>query len=147
LKVFIDTGAFLALTDEDDRYHTAAKSTYAELLQSQAQLLTSNFVLSETYTLVRFRVSHRAATQFMNFFDETGIRVLHVGRSIEQTGKAIFARHNDKDFSFVDCTSFALIDHFKLDHAFAFDRHFRQYRFKRTVVVLPIDQARDSKFT
>ena len=46
-------------------------------------------------------------------------------------------RYNDKDFSFVDCTSFALIDHHRLDYAFAFDGHFRQYRFKRTVIVLP----------
>jgi hypothetical protein len=30
-----------------------------------------------------------------------------------------------------------LIDHHRLDRAFAFDVHFRQYRFKRTVLVLP----------
>jgi predicted nucleic acid-binding protein len=55
----------------------------------------------------------------------------------EQTAKAIFILYNDKDFSFVDCTSFTLIDHHRLDYAFAFDGHFRQYRFKRTVIVLP----------
>jgi len=137
LKVFLDTGAFLALADEDDRYHAAAKATHTELLQSKAQLLTSNFVLSETYTLIRFRVGHHAATEFMTSFDQSGIRVLHVGRSIEQSAKAIFERYDDKDFSFVDCTNFALIDHHRLDHAFAFDSHFRQYRFKRNVVVLP----------
>ncbi len=137
MKVFLDTGAFLALADEDDDYHTAAKPTYIELLQSKAQLLTSNFVLSETYTLIRSRVSHQAAVQFMKSLDQTGIRILHVGQSIEQTAKAIFARYDDKDFSFVDCTSFALIDHHRLDRAFAFDGHFRQYRFKRNVVVLP----------
>jgi hypothetical protein len=32
-----------------------------------------------------------------------------------------------------------LIDHYRLDHALAFDSHFRQYRFKRTVVVLPLE--------
>ena len=141
MKVFLDTGAFLALADEDDDYHTAAKSIYTELLQSKAQLLTSNFVLSETYTLIRSRVSHRDATKFMRSLDQTGIRVLHVGQSIEQTAKAIFARYDDKDFSFVDCTSFALIDHHRLDHAFAFDGHFRQYRFKRNVVVLPTEST------
>jgi len=87
LKVFLDTGAFLALADEDDRYHAAAKATHTELLQSKAQLLTSNFVLSETYTLIRFRVGHHAATEFMTSFDQSGIRVLHVGRSIEQSAK------------------------------------------------------------
>jgi len=137
LKVFLDTGAFLALADEDDDHHTAAKSIYAELLQARPQLLTSNFVLSETYTLIRSKVSHRAAVDFMKRLDQTRIRILRVSEAMEQAAKAIFVRYNDKDFSFVDCTSFALIDHHKLDHAFAFDAHFRQYRFKRNVVVLP----------
>ena len=141
MKVFLDTGAFVALADEDDRYHTAAKSIYTELLQLKALLLTSNFVLSETYTLIRFRVSHQAAVEFMTGFDQTGMRVLRVTDAIEQTAKAIFVRYNDKDFSFVDCTSFALIDHHRLDRAFAFDTHFRQYRFKRTVLILPTESA------
>jgi len=137
----LDTGAFLALADEDDRYHTAAKSTHTELLQSKAQLLTSNFVLSETYTLIRFRVGHQAAFEFMKRLDQTGIKALRVSEAIEQTAKAIFVRYDDKDFSFVDCTSFALIDHHRINHAFAFDAHFRQYRFKRTVVVLPVEST------
>ncbi|MGH7826776.1 MAG: type II toxin-antitoxin system VapC family toxin [Candidatus Binatia bacterium] len=137
MRVFLDTGAFLALSDEDDRYHAPAKSTYTELLQSKAQFLTSNFVLSETCTLIRLRVSHPAAVEFMERLDETGIKVHRVSEAMEQNAKAIFVRYSDKDFSFVDCTSFALIDHHRLDHAFAFDSHFRQYRFKRTVVILP----------
>jgi len=139
LKAFLDTGAFLALADEDDRYHRAAQSIYTELLQSKPQLLTSNFVLSETYTLIRFRVSHSAAVEFMRRLDRTGIKALRVSEANEQTAKAIFMRYHDKDFSFVDCTSFALIDYHTLDHVFAFDAHFRQYRFKRHVVVLPLE--------
>jgi hypothetical protein len=137
LKVFPDTGAFLALADEDDDYHSAAKSAHTELLRSKAQLVTSNFVLGETYTLIRFKVGHPAAVEFMKRFDRTGIKTLRATEQNEQTAKAIFMRYNDKDFSFVDCTSFALIDHHRLDYAFAFDGYFRQYRFKRTVIVLP----------
>jgi uncharacterized protein len=137
LKVFLDTGAFLALADEDDDRHSAAKSAHTELLRSKAQLVTSNFVLSETYTLIRFKVGHPAAVEFIKRFDRTGIKTLRATEQNEQTAKAIFIRYNDKDFSFVDCTSFALIDHHRLDYAFAFDGHFRQYRFKKAVIVLP----------
>jgi predicted nucleic acid-binding protein len=141
LKVFLDTGAFLALADEDDDYHSAAKNIYTQLLQARPQLSTSNFVLSETYTLIRSKVSHRAAVEFLKRFDQTGIRVIRVSEANEQTAKTIFVRYDDKDFSFVDCTSFALIDHHRLDHVFAFDSHFRQYRFKRNVVVLPAESS------
>jgi len=136
LKVFLDTGAFLALADEDDDYHSVAKSLHAQLLGTRARLLTSNFVLAETYTLIRFKVSHNAAVEFMKQFDQTGIKVLRVSEAIEHTAKSVFTRYADKEFSFVDCTSFALIDHHRLDQAFAFDGHFRQYRFKRHVIVL-----------
>ncbi|HEY6364708.1 MAG TPA: PIN domain-containing protein [Candidatus Binatia bacterium] len=98
MKVFLDTGAFLALADEDDKYHSAATSTYTELLQAKAQLLTSNFVLSETYSLIRFKVGHRAAVEFMKSF--AGIKILRVSEAIEQTAKLIFVRYDDKDFSF-----------------------------------------------
>jgi uncharacterized protein len=135
LKVFLDTGAFLALADEDDDYHAVAKSLHAQLLGNRAQFLTSNFVLAETYTLIRFKVGHNAAVEFMKKFDQTGIKVLRVSEAIEDTAKSIFTRYDDKEFSFVDCTSFALIDHHRLDHAFAFDGHFRQYPFKRHVIV------------
>lgn len=83
-------GRVPCVADEDDDHHTAAKSIYAELLQTSAQLLTSNFVLSETYTLIRSKVSHRAAVEFMKGFDQTGIRVLRVSEANEQTAKAIF---------------------------------------------------------
>jgi predicted nucleic acid-binding protein len=136
LKVFLDTGAFLALADEDDDYHSVAKSIHAGLLGAHAKLLTSNFVLTETYTLIRFKVGHNAAVDFMKRFDQTGIKTLRVTEGIEHAAKAIFMRYDDKDFSFVDCTSFALTDHHRLDHVFAFDSHFRQYRFKRHVIVL-----------
>jgi predicted nucleic acid-binding protein len=137
LKVFLDTGAFLALADEDDDYHSVAKSVHTQLLVAHAQLLTSNFVLAETYTLIRFKVGHRAGVEFIKRFDSTGIKILRVTEAIEQAARAIFIRYDDKEFSFVDCTSFALIDHHRLDQAFAFDSHFRQYRFKRNVIVLP----------
>jgi predicted nucleic acid-binding protein len=84
LKAFLDTGAFLALADEDDKYHSAATPVYAELLQARAQLLTSNFVLSETYTLIRFKVGHSTAVDFMKSFAQTGIKILRVSERLNK---------------------------------------------------------------
>jgi len=39
--------------------------------------------------------------------------------------------YNDKDFSFTDCTSFALMERLKIKTAFSFDAHFTQYGFIR----------------
>jgi predicted nucleic acid-binding protein len=38
-----------------------------------------------------------------------------------------FQRYRDKEFSFTDRTSFALMERMRITTAFAFDIHFRQY--------------------
>lgn len=138
MRVFIDTGFFAAFADTSDRFNTTAHQLIEERILSQRGLLhTSNFVLAETYTLIRSRAGHRCAVAFMHNFPKTNIKVFYVTREIEEKAKAIFTKYSDKAFSFVDCTSFILIDLHRLDHALSFDRHFAQYRFKRTVKVLP----------
>ncbi|MBI2455423.1 MAG: hypothetical protein HYV46_04720 [candidate division NC10 bacterium] len=49
---------------------------------------------------------------------------------MEAEAEHIFLRHADKDFSFTDCTSFALIETKRLEAVLSFDRHFSQYHFR-----------------
>ena len=137
MNVFLDSGAFLALSDADDLHHPAAVSLYEKILSTRARLFTSTYVLAETYTLIRAKVSHPVAVNFMKAFEKTGISVFRVDVDIDEKAKKIFIKYADKTFSFVDCTSFALIDKHHLDHAFTFDRHFSQYRFSHLVKILP----------
>jgi predicted nucleic acid-binding protein len=46
----------------------------------------------------------------------------------------VYEQFADKEWSFTDCTSYVLIQRLKLQTAFAFDQHFRQFG---TVAVLP----------
>jgi len=43
----------------------------------------------------------------------------------------ILEKYSDKNFSFTDCTSFALKERLKIKTAFTFDAHFTQYGFVR----------------
>lgn len=136
MKVFIDSSAFLAIVDSDDTCHTQVVPIFHEILTYGAQLFTSNFILDETYTLIRTRTDHRNSVKFLKNFESSGIIVLEVSREIETAAKNIFIRYKDKDFSFTDCTSFALIDAHKIDAVLAFDKHFKHYPYKRTVTYL-----------
>src|SRR5262245_48413636 len=131
----MDTSASSTHTNDYLKYHCSASSLYIELKVVNGKHLGYCLILYDYYTSIRFKVHRRADVKFMKSF--AGIKILRVNEAIETTAKMIFVRYNDKDFSFVDCTSFALIDYHRLDHAFAFDNHFRQYRFKRHVAVLP----------
>ncbi len=136
MRVFIDSGGFLAVMDRDDPLHPAARDISARLESIRAQLYTSNYIVDETCTLVRARTSHSLAAQFLRSLKTSGIIILRVTPAMEAEAEHIFLRHADKDFSFTDCTSFALIETKRLDAVLSFDRHFSQYHFRHPVTNL-----------
>ncbi|MGH2879513.1 MAG: type II toxin-antitoxin system VapC family toxin [Solirubrobacteraceae bacterium] len=133
-RVFIDTGAFVALRNRAEREHEVAHSTLKQLVEDGAQLFTSNYVFAETYTALLVRVGRAEAIEWGRRFraGET-IELIRVDPEVEQEAWSILESHTDKEWSYVDATSFALIERERLDAAFAFDRHFTQ----RGLNVLP----------
>lgn len=125
--IFVDTGAWYALVDSDDSDHRAAA---AFLVANTIPLITTNFVFSETVTLIRYRLGHEAARSFGQKLKESSfVRVVGVSPADEDRAWEIFTKYGDQDFSFVDCTSFAVMERMKLSTAFAFDRHFSVMKF------------------
>ncbi|MEK6590355.1 MAG: PIN domain-containing protein [Nitrospinota bacterium] len=127
MKIFIDTGAFIALTDADDNHNTA-KAFYKSVAEKGVRFVTSNFVICETINYLRARISHdisvsfRESLKMSNFID-----IVTVTPYIEESAFNIFKQYTDKDFSFTDCVSFSIMKSIKLNKAFAFDKHFEQY--------------------
>lgn len=48
--IFIDTWAWLALSNKKDKYHEAAKEEYNDIIKNKLTKLTSDYVLDETIT-------------------------------------------------------------------------------------------------
>jgi predicted nucleic acid-binding protein len=60
--IFIDTGAFVARYVPGDQYHNAAFAYWNRLAQTNVPCVTSNVVLSETFTLLARKTSYSFAT-------------------------------------------------------------------------------------
>ncbi|MBM4466167.1 MAG: PIN domain-containing protein [Chloroflexi bacterium] len=134
MRLFADTGAWCALYDRSDVHHARASAFLHELNKQKAQLITSDYVLDETLTLLRFRAGHKEAIEFGKWVLQSPlVKVINVGEKIWQAAWEMFARYDDKNFSFTDCTSFALMRQLGLINAFAFDHNFEQAGF----VMLP----------
>ena len=101
MKVFIDTGAFLALADNSDFSHDFA-TVYKNILKQKAIVHTSNYVIDEVITLIRSRVGHDAAVAFIKGFEISKIHVLRITEIDENLAKNIFTKYRDKKFSFTD---------------------------------------------
>lgn len=110
-----------------DRDHEAAKA----LLKSNTQpLITSDYVMDETVTLLLSRVGHSYAVRFLEML-QTSRKVQQIYLTLTQIAAAItlFRNRADKGWSFTDCSSFVLMQEYQLQVAFAFDEHFKQAGF------------------
>ncbi len=64
MTVFVDTSAFLAVIDRDDRFHPKAREAWEKWLSGNVCLLTSNYIVLETTALFQSRMGLAAATLF-----------------------------------------------------------------------------------
>ena len=121
--VFVDTGAWYALQDADDRWHEAA----LRFFDAMPRLITTNFVIDETITLLSRNLGHGAALAVgEKLWTGALAQIVRVSRADEQAAWNLFKRYDDKTFSFTDCTSFAVMERLGLREAFTFDDHFAQ---------------------
>lgn len=123
-KVFVDTSAFYALLDRDDANHKMAIALFKEAVEKGWQLITSNFVVAETHALILHRLGRQAA---MAWLKAIPAQVIGVTAKDEEEAKKIIQEYSDKEFSYCDATSFALMERNSITTAFTMDKHFAQY--------------------
>jgi predicted nucleic acid-binding protein len=125
---FVDTGAFLALHRKTDQYHRAALRLWPTMEQP---ILTSNHVVDELATLMGRLAGFRfAADRVEVLYSADNIEVLYSTREDELEALRWMRKYADKEISFTDCVSFAMMRRHRIRTAFTFDRHFRDAGFQ-----------------
>ncbi|TEU14152.1 MAG: PIN domain-containing protein [Anaerolineales bacterium] len=123
LLTFADTSAWFATVDPNDPNHGIAR----RFMSAKPRLVTTNFVIDETITLVLKRLDYTRALRLgEQLWGGQLARIIYITRADQQTAWQLFKRYSDKEFSFTDCTSFVVMERLGLTHAFAFDEHFSQ---------------------
>jgi len=127
--IFVDTSFWVALRNRRDNSHDRARS----LLPSHAAepLVTSNHVRGETWTFLRRRAGHRSAVDFLDSSDRSPrLRLVVVSADLETAALRWLRRHDEREYSFVDATSFALMRSLRIREALAFDGDFTAAGFR-----------------
>jgi hypothetical protein len=127
--IFVDTGAWFAVAVQNDPDHATAMRW---LGQNREPLITTDHVLAETATLIRIRDKtargHRLAVPVASSILRQQSAILqNVALADLQKALQVFRDYSDHLFSFVACTSFAVMERLGINHAFAFDSHFDEY--------------------
>lgn len=119
---FVDTSFWIALSLHRDARHAEARTIWAT---GPRALLTTNHVAGETWTFLRRRDGHRIALRFLtSTLSSSVVTVLHVDEELETDAWAWLRRHDERPYSFVDATSFALMRRRRIREALAFDGDF-----------------------
>jgi uncharacterized protein len=130
MMVFFDTGAWVAIADESDQYAEQAGRIYTRLVLKREQLVTSDLVLIETYNLLLRTIGNKATRDFADKLKIiSSLQIVTVTQTDSARAWKILEKYSDKEFSFTDCTSFALMERLKIKFVFAFDSHFKQFGF------------------
>lgn len=126
-SVLVDSGAWLALSDSRDDNHLTALAIQQELATYRPRLYTTNFLVDETYTLIRARLNHRSAVRFLDDIYASSLTHIRITPDDEARAEALLRRYDDKKFSYTDATSFVIMERLGIEAAFTFDHNFTEY--------------------
>jgi len=128
MNCFVDTSAIYALLDGADSNHAHAAATWKRLLEEEATVVVTNYILVETFALVQHRLGIKAARALQ----EDLVPVLTtewVDPATHREALAALLAAGRRSLSLVDCTSFSTMRRLGLREAFAFDAHFAEQGF------------------
>ncbi|MBI2886712.1 MAG: PIN domain-containing protein [Chloroflexi bacterium] len=124
----MDTGGWIALAVQDDRFHLRARQHFRRLSASRTRLWTSNYVLAETLTRLRYDAGHHTALTTHQIIEQAiqadRLRVEWITPQLHAEALDLFRAYSDQRFSFVDCTSFVVARRVQVEAVFGFDKGF-----------------------
>ncbi|HEY2410000.1 MAG TPA: PIN domain-containing protein [Polyangiaceae bacterium] len=130
-RVFIDTGAWIALAAVRDAMHLRARETWTSLLDAGARPIVSTPVLLETFSYLQRKIAHEVALAWWTSLDQVPFLERLECTNVElKAAMRYFARRELHKLSLVDATSFVLMKKHKVRIAFTFDTHFAAAGFR-----------------
>jgi len=119
---FVDTSFWVALQFRRDARHPIARAIWDA---GAGPLMTTTLVIGETWTFLCRRAGHRRAVEFLDAAMKLSLlTVRHVDEEAEDEAWRWLRRHDEREYSFVDATSFVLMRRLRIREALAFDGDF-----------------------
>ena len=125
--IFLDTSAIYALADRGDPNHGEALAMFRRLLEDGEVVLVHNYILVEAAALLQRRLGLGSALQFLQ--DAQDFQVHWISSRDHEEATRLLEERGKRGLSLVDCASFAIMRHYQVTQALAFDADFEQEGF------------------
>jgi predicted nucleic acid-binding protein len=128
VTIFVDTSALIAVLDADDARHADAAAVWRTIIDGGEPLLTTSYVLVETYALIQRRIGTDAVAAFASSVAPI-LTIAWIDESMHAAALAAVLAARRRRLSIVDCASFHVMRARGVDRAFTVDDHFAEQGF------------------
>ncbi len=130
MTVFVDTSAFLAVLNREDRYHEQAARQWRRFIDEEERLLCNNYVVVETTALLQRRFGLEAVRALEGNVLRA-MAVIWLDETAHQQAVTALLSANRRQLSLVDCSAMTTMRLLGLKRIFTFDAHFDDYGFNK----------------
>ena len=124
-RLFVDSGAWIALRSRRDQYHTEADRLFREALSRRIPLLTTNLVIAETHRLTLFRAGVQPALRALERLDASPSVTVHFPTADDHAAaRRWLERMAPRPITYTDAASFAVMEGNRCGHVLGFDLDF-----------------------
>jgi predicted nucleic acid-binding protein len=130
-RLFVDSGAWIALRSRRDQHHTEADRLFREALRRRLRLITTNLVLAEVHRLTLFRVGSQAASRALDRIDASPSVTVHfAGSEDHAAARGWLERLAPRPITYTDAVGFAVMESTGCTRVLGFDRDFEVAGFE-----------------
>jgi predicted nucleic acid-binding protein len=130
--VFIDTMGWACLLDRREAKHEETARLMAEWGQMRRSLVTTDYVVDETATLLTARRAGGVLGEFFELIEHSrALTLTPVGPGRFREACGYLLKHRDQGYSFTDVTSFIVMNELGMTDALTEDRQFEKAGFRR----------------
>lgn len=127
---FLDTSFVIALELKNDIKHREAIEKWNTLLRTNYEISVTTYIIDEILTFFNSKGFHSKSVDIYNWLaDSSKVKIIHINENHFESALNYFKKHQDKNYSFTDCTSFIVMKEQRIKTALTFDKHFFEANF------------------
>ncbi len=134
MKVFFDTGAFIALFISKEKYHKQITSKYRSYRKQRALFYTSYYILDELFTRLIYdfgkSATEKVKVSLAKSIEKEEVKVLDIDEATFAKSLNSLLKFAEHKISFTDATTYNLFRDLQLDEVFTLDSDFKKIGLK-----------------
>jgi len=125
LAIIIDTGIFYGFFNKRDVHHMDSICILVHSLEGKwGKVYTSDLIISEAYTLLRYRMGSRVAQAFLDMLRESGIKTLFLDEEHYEYVVNTLRRYSNVNLSFTDAFTIVAVNKMNIKYLASYDESF-----------------------